>query len=110
MRLGFGFGKDASEAAQRLAIIIVDSLPPEVEGATTDRGRAIRKKAVEGILRAATKIAQDQPMNLLQRIAFGRAFQAKLVSAGYSDDFIRQVTTAVMAELTLPGHDGRSKL
>lgn len=91
---------DANATARRLVGELRAGFPPELEAAVGNRGRALRRKGVESLLRGVADYRQRAKPGVFGRLAFSRAFQRQLAAEGYSAEFIRQLTTAVVAELT----------
>lgn len=91
---------DAAQTAARLSAEFCSAFPASLEGSQSRKAEEIRSRATKKLLDDVDAMQQDKRMGILKRIAFARSFQRSLVSAGYSDKLIREITADVLAKLT----------
>lgn len=90
-----------SEFTSRLVADLQGQFPPELT-ANSSRVSALRRKGVESLLKSLGEYRTHHPFGMLKRLIFARNFQRALFNAGYSGEFVRQVTAAALVELTAP--------
>ena len=99
-----GLLKDAEsdKFAENLAVELARRFPPRAlgGGAKDSRRDSVIAKAMDHITAAAQPFRRDHKVGLLKRLGVTKAFQAKLDSFGYDEEFIKASTLRLVQALS----------
>lgn len=89
---------DAHEAetfGQELAKYLISQLPPDASGRTLSKKKEVLRKLVF----KTEKFGSQNRLNFYKRARLGNTFQWTLLDAGYSKEFVAELTKELMLKL-----------
>jgi hypothetical protein len=90
-------GPELQEFADKLSAQLAQRLPPS-SGSTTTAPKVA--KALEHVALSAQEFRRTHKMNVVKQVRLSKAFQEKLVTLGYDDEFIKAATLRLAQSLT----------